>query len=100
MCWYGHKKFIDFSAELLVMVTDWGVGTLKFFQRPFSYGCRWATESGGNQWTASLRWESAVSRKPFELVQERCLTFQDLTPRVLYPEPSCPVYLWKFLLPS
>jgi hypothetical protein len=94
VCWYGYKKFIDFSAQPLVMVIDWGARTLKFFQRPFSYGCRWATESGGNQWTASLRWESAVSRKLapirklFKLVQERRLTFQDLTPRVLYARPD------------
>src|ERR1017187_2230205 len=35
-----------------------------------------------------------------KLVQERCLTFQDLTPCGFYSEPSCPIHLWKFLLPT
>src|ERR1017187_26357 len=35
-----------------------------------------------------------------KLVQERCLTFQDLTPCGFYTEPSCPIHLWKILLPS
>jgi molecular chaperone DnaK (HSP70) len=34
----AHKKFIDFSAEPLVMVIDWGAGTLDFFIAHFLMG--------------------------------------------------------------
>ena len=34
----AYKKFIDFSAEPLVMVIDWGAGTLDFFIAHFLMG--------------------------------------------------------------